>query len=100
MINCPSRDSYQKINEIEKMLMDAINKDDKYKIVIMCSGVTSRCLIKRIWKNKNTNRNYFLLDFGSIIDGLSGINSRQYHIETKFNAHSYKEDFKKYILEN
>lgn len=100
MINCPSRDSYQKINEIEKMLVDAINKDDKYKIVIMCSGVTSRCLIKRIWKNKNTNRNYFLLDFGSIIDGLSGINSRQYHIETKFNAHSYKEDFKKYILEN
>tara|TARA_R110002012_G_C11477700_1_gene594670 strand:- start:56 stop:862 length:807 start_codon:yes stop_codon:yes gene_type:complete len=96
-IECPPKNSYDKINEIEKMLIDIVNKDNKYKIIIICCGVTSRCLIKRIWKNNNINRKYFLLDFGSIIDGLSGINSRQYYIETKFNVTNYNKGFKKYI---
>jgi len=93
-IECPSRNSYDNIDEIENNLIKHINKNTDYKIIIICCGVTSRCLIKRIWKNTNLKTKYFLLDFGSIIDGLSGINSRQYYIETKFNAKSYNDGFK------
>lgn len=96
-IECPSRNSYDKIDEIENNLIKHINKNTEYKIIIMCCGVTSRCLIKRIWENTNINSNYFLLDFGSIIDGLCGINTRQYYVETKFNAGSYNDGFRDYL---
>lgn len=99
-IECPPRNSYDKVDEIENNLIKNINKNTNYKIVIICCGVTSRCLIKRIWKNTKINVGYFLLDFGSIIDGLSGINSRQYYNETKFNVDLYNSGFKKYISLN
>lgn len=96
-VECPSRNSYDKIDEIENKLINLINENTLYKIIIICCGVTTRCLIKRVWKNTNIISNYFLLDFGSIIDGLCGINTRQYYIETKFNASSYNNGFRDYL---
>lgn len=96
-INCPSKNSYSAINEIENQLINKIIENDNYKVIIMCCGITTRCLIKRLWINNNINTKFFILDFGSIIDALSGIVSRQYCIETKFDAHSYNNGFKQFI---
>tara|TARA_B100001094_G_scaffold171567_1_gene165925 strand:+ start:76 stop:894 length:819 start_codon:yes stop_codon:yes gene_type:complete len=96
-IECPSKYSYNNIDNIENNLIAALNNNINYKIVVTCCGVTTRCLIKRIWKKQNINCNYFMLDFGSIIDALSGNKTRQYIIETKFNGKMYCERFKKYI---
>ena len=97
MIECPSNNSYSAINGIENQLINKINENDNYKIIIMCCGVTTRCLIKRLWINNNINANFFMLDLGSIIDALCGIVSRQYCIETKFNPELYNNGFKDYI---
>jgi hypothetical protein len=97
MIKCPYKNSYSAINEIENQLINKINENDNYKIIIMCCGITTRCLIKRLWINNNINTKFFILDFGSIIDALSGIVSRQYCIETKFNPQLYNDGFKEYI---
>lgn len=96
-IECPSRNSYNEINIIENKLIKNLNSNNNYKILVICSGVTTRCLIKRIWINKNIKSKYFLLDFGSIIDALSGLITRQYIIDTKFNSIKYCSDFKNYL---
>jgi hypothetical protein len=97
MIECPSKNSYSAINIIENQLIDKMNENSNYKIIIMCCGITTRCLIKRFWVNNNIKTKYFILDFGSIIDALSGIVSRQYCIETNFNPELYNNGFKDYI---
>lgn len=97
-IECPPKHSYGSIDSIENQLIDSLNsKKEKYNIVIFCLGAASEPLIKRIWKNENIHLNYFLFDYGSIIDALSGIKSRQYIICTKFNGIKYCSDFKNYI---
>lgn len=96
-IECPSKNSYSAINNIETNLISSLNINNNYKIVIVCCGATSEPLIKRIWKNDKIKCKYFMLDFGSIIDALSGNNSRQYLIDTKFNGKKYCENFENYI---
>ncbi len=96
-IECLSKNSYSDINNIENKLIYSLNINDNYKIVIVCCGATTEALAKRIWKTNNIKCNYFMLDFGSIIDALSGNNSRQYLIDTNFNGKMYCERFKKYI---
>lgn len=99
-IECPIKESYNVIDNIENKLETLLKHNDIYKIVIICAGITTRCIIKRIWKNKTINCKYFLLDFGSIIDALSGLTSRQYIIDTKFNSVSYCNKFLNYIKTN
>tara|TARA_B100000902_G_scaffold13860_1_gene16843 strand:+ start:929 stop:1735 length:807 start_codon:yes stop_codon:yes gene_type:complete len=99
-IECPPRNSYSAVNHIENSLTNKINQNSNYKIIIMCCGITTRCLIKRLWINNNINNNYFILDFGSIIDALSGIISRQNYIETKFDPDLYNNGFKQYVNNN
>ena len=98
-IECKPKNSYDDINIVEKQLIkELVNNvnSNKYSIVICCMGVATRVLIKRIWNNSSVS-NYFLLDFGSIIDALSGIDSRAYISLTKFNAEQFNNNFKKYI---
>ena len=96
-IECPPKNSYSDINHIESKLISSLNMNDNYKIVIVCCGATTEPLTKRIWKTNNIKCNYFMLDFGSIIDALSGNNSRQYLIDTNFDGKIYCDNFKKYI---
>ena len=95
-IECKPKNSYDDINVVEQQLIKELSNNDKYTIVICCMGVATRVLIKRIWNNSNVS-NYFLLDFGSIIDALSGIDSRAYISLTGFNAGQFNNNFTKYI---
>ena len=95
-LECPNKNSYDSIDKLDTQLIQEINKNNNYKIIIVCCGVTTRCVIKRLWLN-NELKNYFALDLGSIIDALSGLTSRQYIIETKFDNKSFNEGFEKYI---
>lgn len=92
-IECKAKNSYDDINIVEKKLINELN-NDKYNIVICCMGVATRVLIKRIWNTDISN--YFLLDFGSIIDALSGIDSRAYISLSNFNALNFNTNFIKY----
>ena len=99
-IECPIKESYNVIDNIENKLETLLKNNVSYKIVVICAGITTRCIIKRIWKNETINSKYFLLDFGSIIDALSGLTSRQYIIDTKFNSLIYYNTFLNYINTN
>lgn len=95
-IECKPKNSYDDINIVENKLMKELyNNDTKYNIVICCMGVATRVLIKRIWNSGASN--FFLLDFGSIIDALSGIDSRAYISLTKFNANNFNIKFNTYL---
>lgn len=96
-IESPSKNSYDSIDNIEKQIFYHLNIDNNYKIIIICCGVTTRCLAKRIWKNNNVKCKYFILDLGSIIDALSGNETRQYILETKFNHIKFNQDFINYL---
>jgi hypothetical protein len=89
-IECKQKNSYDDINSVEHKLSHQL-RSDKYNIVICCMGVATRVLIKRIWNNNITN--YFILDFGSIIDALSGIDSRAYISLTNFNNNQFNNNF-------
>ena len=93
-IECKPINSYEDINVVEKKLLQEIDRtnNNKYNVVICCMGVATRVLIKRIWNN-STATNYFLLDFGSIIDALSGIDSRAYISLTQFNSTEFNKRF-------
>lgn len=96
-IYCPDVNSYSCVNDIEKNIINSIDSN-KYNIIIICSGITTRAIIKRLWV-KNIN-NIFMLDLGSVIDALSGIDSRAYIKLTNFNHNKYIENLKIYIANN
>jgi hypothetical protein len=61
-IECPRKNSYGNIDNIEENLNNALNSEkEQYNIVILCLGAASEPLIKRVWKNNNINSNFFYL---------------------------------------
>ena len=50
-LECPNKNSYDSIDKLDTQLIQEINKNNNYKIIIVCCGVTTRCVIKRLWLN-------------------------------------------------
>ncbi|WP_140487627.1 GT-D fold domain-containing glycosyltransferase [Flavobacterium sp. GSA192] len=86
-IKTPSKNAYSEIDSIEKEVLNEI--DDKTDFFVMCvaMGCSGRPLMKRLWM-KSLNKNFFLFDFGSLLDGIEGNNSRTW---LKMNQINYQQ---------
>ena len=79
-INTPHRDSFLSYETIFKELDSVFSNcygKYEYFIIIMAAGCAGRGFSGKIYNNY-TLRNYFILDYGSLLDYLYGINSRLY----------------------
>lgn len=82
-IKTPSENAFSKIDEIEDQAMQQIKKINDFSVIVVAMGCSGRPLMKRIWKQ---NCNTFIFDFGSLLDGIEGNNSRTW---LKINAINY-----------
>ena len=87
-IKTPSENAYCEINRIENEAIEALKKLESYSVVCVAMGCSGRPLMKRLW---NLNRNIFLFDFGSLLDGIDGNYSRTW---LKINTINYSEILK------
>lgn len=72
-IKTPSKNAYSQIDRIENEALNIISEIDGFFVVCVAMGCSGRPLMKRIW---NKNNRIFLFDFGSLLDGIIGNNSR------------------------
>ncbi|MDD5152036.1 MAG: GT-D fold domain-containing glycosyltransferase [Flavobacterium sp.] len=72
-IKTPSRNAYSQIDRIESEALNVISEIDDFFVICVAMGCSGRPLMKRIWNKNNT---IFLFDFGSLLDGISGNDSR------------------------
>lgn len=82
------KNSYRDINDIEEKIVKTLTENkSSFKVVIFAAGPTSNILQKRLYGKYNV----FSMDFGSLIDAISGWNTRAW-IKTD------EKDFYKNIL--
>lgn len=81
-IKTPSKNSYNKIDEIEQLSIDYLNSLKEYGVVVVAMGCSGRVMMKRLIKY---NYNVYFFDFGSLLDGIVGLNTRKWLTETKIN---------------
>jgi hypothetical protein len=79
-IPTPEKHAYSTINQTEQACLIRLNKDHKYKVVIISMGCSGRALAKRLYHKVD---NIFLFDFGSLMDILCGWNTRAWITLTK-----------------
>ncbi len=72
-IKTPSKNAYSYIDRVENDSNDYLTKNKKYGVVVIAMGCSGRPLTKRLI---NKNYNIFIFDFGSLLDGIIGFNSR------------------------
>ncbi len=65
--------------------------DSEYSVVVTSMGCSGRAMQKKIWDNHD---NYFLFDFGSLMDALCGWETRAWIEMSNFN----REEFIKKII--
>ncbi len=68
-IKSPSKNSYDRINEIENDAINALKDQKEFGIVIISMGCGGRVLMKRLYKKGFP---VFYFDFGSLLDGICG----------------------------
>ncbi|MXO06015.1 GT-D fold domain-containing glycosyltransferase [Flavobacterium sp. HBTb2-11-1] len=74
-VRTPEKDAYAEIDRIENEVLNLISANDGFFVITIAMGCSGRPLMKRIW---DQNQNVFLFDFGSLLDGISGKNSRKW----------------------
>ena len=72
-VKTPAKNSYDKIDVIEKETEDILNAEQKFGVVIISMGCSGRILLKRLHKK---GYNIFFFDFGSLLDGICGNKTR------------------------
>lgn len=82
----PANDSYDEIDRIEHQCLEHLNKQSGYNVIITAMGCSGRVLQKRLWYKCE---NIFLFDFGSLMDGLCGWNTRAWIDLAKFNSSEF-----------
>lgn len=75
-IDTSSSNAYDEIDSVERRIIKAISKNVEYKIIILACGCTSRILAKRLIQSEYDH--FFVLDVGSVVDAIAGINSREW----------------------
>jgi hypothetical protein len=79
--------SYSSLDSVENQLDDIMNqKNQDYSIIITSLGCSGRALQNRLYKKYN---NVFLFDFGSMMDGLCGWNTRAWIELTNFDKNFF-----------
>lgn len=91
-IKTPSRNSFSKFDQIYTTFMEKVADDKDYSVVVTSMGCTGRAMQKKIWDRYD---NFFLFDFGSLMDALCGFNTRAWIELTDFNAEEFLENLNK-----
>lgn len=76
-IKTPPKNAYTEIDRIYSEALSEVQKFEKedYNLIVIAMGCGGRPLSKRIWKN-TADKNYFILDFGSLIDAFHNRSTR------------------------
>jgi hypothetical protein len=84
-IKTPSQNAYDKIERIEKETIKTLDNLSQYCVVCLAMGCAGRPMIKRLFSR---NYNIFLFDFGSLLDGICGDQSRTWMkvVNVDYNA--------------
>lgn len=95
----PDQQAYDAIDEVEQACIKHIEAADpnEYKIIITSMGCAGRVLQKRLWKRFD---NIFLFDFGSLMDALSGMNTRAWIQLNSFDNKEFLKKFVEYLIQN
>ena len=72
-IKTPSKNAYNEIDRVEQETLSALENIQNFSVIVVAMGCSGRPFMKRIWKK---NFNVFLFDFGSLLDGIEGNNTR------------------------
>lgn len=73
-VKTPAHNSYDSIDLIEKNAVEALDKRKiKYGVVVIAMGCSGRVLMKRLHRR---NFPVFMFDFGSLLDGICGWQTR------------------------
>ena len=90
-IKTPSKNSFSKFDQIYTTFMEKVADDTDYSVVVTSMGCTGRALQKKIWDRYD---NFFLFDFGSLMDALCGWNTRAWIELTNFDKNNFLENLK------
>lgn len=72
-IKMPERNAYSKIDLAVEECESLLNHMDGFNVIVVAMGCSGRVFMKRILK---LNKNVFLFDFGSLLDGIVGNKTR------------------------
>jgi hypothetical protein len=72
-VRTPARDAYGQIDVIESEAISILNQINGFGVVVIAMGCSTRVVIKRLVKKYPEK---FFFDFGSLIDGLNGEETR------------------------
>ena len=81
-IKTPVQNAFDQISRIEKESTDALEKINKFGIVVVAMGCSGRPLMKRL---HNKDYNVFIFDFGSLLDGICGYKTRTWLKKEEIN---------------
>ena len=81
-VKTPAKNSYDKIDVIEKEAEYILNVEQKFGVVIISMGCSGRILLTRLYKK---GYNIFFFDFGSLLDGICGNRTRAWLELTDIN---------------
>lgn len=85
-IKTPSKNSFMKFSEIYNDFTESVSDDTDYSVVVTSMGCTGRAMQKKIWDSYD---NFFLFDFGSLMDALCGWNTRAWIELTNFDKNIF-----------
>lgn len=72
-VKTPEKNAYNEIEKIYNETKNGLEKIDSFCVVVVAMGCSGRPLMKRLLKDKY---NVYLFDFGSLLDGINGTNTR------------------------
>lgn len=81
-VKTPIQNAYNDIDRIENELCHYLDSISDFSVVVVAMGCSGRVLIKRILKK---NYNVFLFDFGSLLDGIMGNDTRTWLKKVKID---------------
>ncbi len=81
-IKTSPENAYNDIDRVEIEANNFLDKENNYGVVVLAMGCSGRPLTKRLISK---NHNIFIFDFGSLLDGIIGFNSRVWLLKTEIN---------------
>lgn len=81
-IKTSNRNAYKDIDRVEIDAINILNNTQNYGVVVIAMGCSGRPLTKRLI---DKNYNIFIFDFGSLLDGIIGFDSRTWLRKSNIN---------------
>lgn len=94
IIDTPFENAYDNIDVITMNTVEAIIKSREFQVVVVAMGCAGRILMKRLIELDN-GFNFFLFDFGSLLDGFDGNLSRTWLKEGNIDFNYIMSEMKK-----